>query len=376
MDPSAQLLDTVSLLYESALDDERWPLALRSLADLGGGHGTFYIVVDPLSGTVVHSEAVGVDPALNGLYVDHYAAQDVRILPALDYGIGQWMTEDMVLDRPSFERSEIFNDLLVPYEVPWVAATWTEKSAQASALLVIERGMSEGKVSSAELGVLSAASPHVIRGMRARQLGLALRQRAYWDVIEQLPFGVVLPDGHGSVIEMSRPARALQSPGGALASTGLRLHAAHPEDDARLQRAITTTLRSRRLGRLPGATLAVRKTASGRAVTVTIIPASGAVPGLAGRAPAAILFIADPDTARPPATAALRSTFGITDAEARLACLLYTGATLRDCADSLGVTMNTAKTQLRSLYSKAGFRNHVDLANALSRVGLVAPADT
>ena len=375
MDLNAQLLDTVSLLYESALDDERWPLALRSLARLGGGHGTFYIVTDPRSGTIVHSEAAGVDPALNGLYIDHYASAEVRIPPALDYGVGQWMTEDMLLDRHAFERSEIFNDLLAPYDVPWVAATWTGRSAQASALLVIERGMSEGKVSDADLDVLAAASPHVIRGMRARQLGLALRQRACWDVIERLPFGVVLLDGHGSVIEMSGPARALQSPGGALASAGLRLHAAHPDDDACLQRAIATTLQSRRLSRLPGATLAVRKTGSGSKVTITVIPACGGVPGLTGRAPAAVLFIADPDTARPPATAALRSTFGLTDAEARLACLLYTGATLRDCADSLGVTMNTAKTQLRSLYSRAGFRNHVDLANALSRVGLVAPGE-
>ena len=50
----------------------------------------------------------------------------------------------------------------------------------------------------------------------------------------------------------------------------------------------------------------------------------------------------------------LRQLFEFTPAEAALALLLANGLTLDEASDELGITRNTAKSHLSSIFSKTG----------------------
>lgn len=67
-------------------------------------------------------------------------------------------------------------------------------------------------------------------------------------------------------------------------------------------------------------------------------------------------------------SAALRTSFGLTPAEARLAALLREGLSLNDAADELGVSVNTIRNQLRAIFDKMGLRRQTDLVRALSQL--------
>ena len=67
-----------------------------------------------------------------------------------------------------------------------------------------------------------------------------------------------------------------------------------------------------------------------------------------------------------PRVAAARSGAGLTDAERRVADLIAGGATNREAAEVLFVSVRTVETHVASVYRKLGVRSRADLARTLS----------
>jgi DNA-binding CsgD family transcriptional regulator len=59
----------------------------------------------------------------------------------------------------------------------------------------------------------------------------------------------------------------------------------------------------------------------------------------------------------------------LTDAERRVAYLIADGYTDRSAAKSLGISVNTVSTHIRSAYTKLGVQSRVQLTNALRELG-------
>lgn len=62
----------------------------------------------------------------------------------------------------------------------------------------------------------------------------------------------------------------------------------------------------------------------------------------------------------------LRTSFGLTRAEWRLAEQLRTGAAVGDAAAALGISVNTARTQVKAIYTKLGVSRQSELVSRLS----------
>lgn len=69
---------------------------------------------------------------------------------------------------------------------------------------------------------------------------------------------------------------------------------------------------------------------------------------------------------------ALRTSFGLTPAETRLAALLRDGVSLAEAADELSVSVNTTRNQLRAIFEKMGLHRQADLVRALSQLAALA----
>jgi DNA-binding CsgD family transcriptional regulator len=80
---------------------------------------------------------------------------------------------------------------------------------------------------------------------------------------------------------------------------------------------------------------------------------------------AAAVFACDPETEVGPTTAALRELFGLTPAEANLASVLMTGKSLDEARDELQISLNTAKTQLKAIFSKTSTSRQAELLRLL-----------
>ena len=65
----------------------------------------------------------------------------------------------------------------------------------------------------------------------------------------------------------------------------------------------------------------------------------------------------------------LKSSFGLTNAEARLAIELARGSSLSQAAEAFGVRYQTARSQLRAVFAKTDTHRQSQLAALLARLG-------
>ena len=85
----------------------------------------------------------------------------------------------------------------------------------------------------------------------------------------------------------------------------------------------------------------------------------------------AIAVLIDPDKRWVPTEMTLRSSFGFTVAEARLAARISSGAALDTVVKSLGISKKTGRNQLMNIFAKAGVHRQAEL---VAMVGSTASA--
>ena len=79
------------------------------------------------------------------------------------------------------------------------------------------------------------------------------------------------------------------------------------------------------------------------------------------RAAAAALFVSDPEATIPTPGEILAGLHGLTAAESRLVQCLLQGKRLKDAAEELAITANTAKTHLKRIFRKTETNSQSEL---------------
>lgn len=175
-----------------------------------------------------------------------------------------------------------------------------------------------------------------------------------WDAFDAFDEGLALHDRPGRQIfantalhRLAETADGLQrAPGGAVLP-------ADPGALRLLQRALAAA-------------------AAGTPVELAVARHSGASPYLLrctpvpGRSGWTVLRVADSAARRVPSEIFLRSAFALTQAEAVLAVALCRGASLAGFSGERGISIHTARTQLRALLSKTRTERQADLVGLLS----------
>lgn len=82
----------------------------------------------------------------------------------------------------------------------------------------------------------------------------------------------------------------------------------------------------------------------------------------------AILVLIDPDGRSRPPESVLRSCFGLSAAEARLARRLAAGEALEDAAHHLSITKHTGRVQLKAIFSKVNVHRQAELVALLAQL--------
>ena len=179
-------------------------------------------------------------------------------------------------------------------------------------------------------------------------------------LLDQMKCGAVLLDPSGSVLRLNPPAERCLSKHNA--SAGQQIG---PEPQ-RATRALWQLLGgSVRIEELRQAPRAVRN--SGERPLIAHIRT---FPGLEGEA-VGLLTLVDLDERFTPNCAILQAVFGLTKAEARLACELACGDTIEDIAEEHGVSISTARVQLKSIFAKTGTNRQAELVAVLTRLATI-----
>lgn len=221
---------------------------------------------------------------------------------------------------------------------------WREKSSDALSAVALQRSSKQGPFLREDAQRLGPLIPHLVRALHVRDLLHSARQaqRAYMEVVHRLPFGVIFLNDTCRPLEIYAAAQRLIRDQQDLRYKAGRIRAMHADDDRCLQRAIMQAVTARSTQKVPGDTVFVRRSSGKRPLNIAIIPVR-TPQSFMSITPSCMLEIFDPEHTTKSAASIVRKALQLTNAEAVLACVIFTSVSLREAADQLSLSINTCK---------------------------------
>jgi DNA-binding CsgD family transcriptional regulator len=365
-----RLLSLLELIYSAVSRPDLWPVVLEEIAELIAGESTCLFASFPQ--TTVLSLA-RMDPTAWDVYSSYYASINVwmqrgeALVPD-----GDVLYSHRVIADPELEQTEFYNDYLVKNDMQYSAGLKIPLGSNLPpAFIACQRPKSKGPFQDSEGLVFQTLLPHLQRAltlylqfsqMQASVLGL----ESALDAFEHAVFGL---DRQGRVVLSNRHAEALARSGACIRLTNGRLTATHPAQNAQFETLLSEAIdASNGIGLSSGGAMLLHNNSVANSIAtplrVTVTPLRVVSPDN-GVQLAVLVFLSDPAVRPQSRTATLRSLYGLTPVETRVAELLLEGLDVRAVSEALGMTLETTRFRVKQILAKTGAGRQSELIRLL-----------
>jgi DNA-binding CsgD family transcriptional regulator/PAS domain-containing protein len=364
------LLRLVERIYDAALAPELWPTFLESLSEVVDGHAANIAHKHTGRSDFALGATARFDPEAFREYENHYSLLDPWVKSAAARGLsrtGAMETSNHLIPASEYHRTEFYNDFGLRYGINGGCSVIIRLDQHVTSVLsVTQRGREFGQP---ELALLKRLLPHLQRALQIHErLAVVGQQRsAAEEIIDRLPFGVVMVDASGAVVLVNRAAEHIFATHDGLELRDRRMFAATTPQSTEL-RALVAGAVGASCGKALGAggAIAIVRPSSKRPFQVLVTPmrTTQANPAFSSAGSAAI-FISDPDLQPLNPQDILRELYAFTPAETRFAVQLLQHKSVAEAASFLNISLNTAHTHLKKLFDKTTTRRQSELLRLL-----------
>ncbi len=282
---------------------------------------------------------------------------------------GMTYTDDAVVDRRDFLHSGFFNDFLKPREVDRLLIACLDArqtiSGASHTLLGLYRAPGREAFSERDVSLMQRLAPHLVVATRNHWSARALMQQNEMsqNALDCMNPAVIAVDAKGGVMYANRSAEALLHHGEWLRTAEGRLLPGTGVIDPGKGVALLNGLRTGL-----GGDVTLRDTRGNRAIlrTVPILPTDEDGSWVFQSAAGLVWFVLEQIGAD--AAVKLAQLFNLTAAETRILQQLAHGRDLREAANCLGVSIHTARNQLKAVLTKTGCRSQSRLLALVARM--------
>ncbi len=351
-----RLVDLIGRVYDAALDETLWSgLAV----DLAQGFNSSSIAVRirnsrngdaPLLACTAN---MVLPAAVAAEYRVHHWRHDIWANRAAELGLSKVFTSKNLISDDALERTGFYQDWLRKFEVFYIVGSVFRTGPEETCSVGFHRPRARGAYEDIDRRSVIKFLPHLQRALQIRrQMGTpTLHHLAASEALERTGIGTFVVGREGQVlhanglgVELLRKADAIRLIGGRLATT------ARSTTDRLISviaRAVDTA--AGRDSTVGGAVAVARE--GHLPLTILVAPFRPAQNGLGWTAPAAILFVRDPEQSGP-AAATLVELFDLTPTEAGIAVALANGRSVDNIARTNRISLNTARTHLKNILAK------------------------
>lgn len=363
------VLSLVDDIYAAALDPHLWQGVMKRIVDATGGvtgqlHSNSKLVLESLWAPHGFGEEV------MGQYAEYYHQHDEWTLAADAGGLVpcKATTGEQLVQFGAFKNSEFYNDFLKHFGFERLVCCYVDNGKQGDlpkTALCVYRPPGSDPFGADALDLINVLAPHVRRAvqMHWRIHDLEHDKATNVEVLENVTTGVALIDQQLRVTYLNRTALRIVKSADGLTIVQGALVASRPDEQSELSRLLgnavqaTTVLTPQWSG-----TMIVTRVSTGSAYQISVVPApkAGAFAVGSQRTAAVVLISEDPQD-RATAFENVARAYSFTAAERHLVWEILTGASLKEAASRLGISPNTAHTQLQSVFTKTGVHRKADL---------------
>lgn len=361
---SSGLFDLVSDIYDCAIDPAKWPAALERITKLVDGREAAIAFHNFSRPDFSLSTKWNTNPAFERAMQDHIAISP--LIPMAWYAeVDKPFSAFRFIGEDELKKGRWHKETVGAFGYGDTALGLLIRSTSHFAGLSILRMADQPLFDDNELEPLRLLCPHIRRAVMIADLldARALERDTLANALDLLMVAVVLTDATARIVHANEAARRHFEDGRAIRREGDQLGARAPECAAELSEAIANAASGGMID-FPKSGIAVCVTAAGgRDLAAWVLPLDGGLRRDLGATFAArvAVFIRElGDTSPFPAELFVRR-YGITPAECRVLMLLTQGMTPKEAAETLGVSLATAKTHISRLFEKTGTQRQADL---------------
>lgn len=371
-----ELSNLLGILYDAAADPSLWNPFIEQLACRTGATSGALLILDFEHSDFSLSTSWRMSADSIRLYQEHYHSLDIWAQRGLANPVGYVCTSQSLCLIPEIRTTEIYNDYMLDAGIEHGMFSILENNKSCAASVSLYRDRSRSEFSESQLQVLQFLAPHLQRAFRLHfRLSEARTHSAGVEsALNMLPTGIVMLGPGGEIIFMNRSAAGMIAEKDGLLAIGNQLRAERSVESEHLTAMVKTAISLSTKGEISagGGILIARRTRPPLHVVISPLR-NTRLQSFQGIA--AIAFVNDPLRSNRPAEAVLRTLYGLTPAESRVALLLSDGHAPREIAGLIGVTDNTVRSQIKSIFSKTGVRRQGELIRLLlSHSGLAGEA--
>jgi DNA-binding CsgD family transcriptional regulator len=367
----AALHELIGMIYEAAVDLDRWPAFLGRFAQAMNAGGTMIWVHDfdgnrtkldvtPMS----FASAIRFDPAFLESLTTYYSDRNVWVQNETQLKPGVPVNSSMLYPDRDLPQTEWYNDWLRPQGYRYAIGGLVLREANLAVKFTCLRTEKLGEYGPKELWFYAQLLPHLRRAC-AIYRRLATTQAALDGTritLDLLPMGVWLFDSAGAVLIANRASKELatRQNGLWLGSDG-RARASDAVQEKALRRLISgATLTGLAQGSEPGGAIAIDRRDGSSPLHVLVSPL--AVNSYVSRVAAcAVAFISDPSATSKTPEYLFQQLYGLTKAEARLASHLLMGKDVKGYAAEQQLSAVTVRSHLSQVLAKTGAKRQAEL---------------
>ena len=363
------LLQTLEAVHAAGLDETLWPGAMASMSRLFGSIGTTLEFVDKQAGTLIDFWGHGVPDGSEIEYAEHYLFTSPRMALSDPRRFGEIGYDYLLLDEAGMNRDAYYSEFLAKGDMRYFLSGSLIRNERQNAAIAVQRSARQGHVDEAEIGMMRSLLPHFQQAYETtRRLRSAIQSKQMLeDAFDWLSDGVIVVGEGGLVLFANASVQAFARRGDGIRIARGRLEFSASSAAGCYERALAAVQRLKEgLGDLqPADDFHVPGQAGIASYLVSVRPMEPASDRLRSTGSLALVFVRS--VSRDQAGRLLaRAVFGLTEAEADLACALVDGVPLGLYAGQKGLSINTVYTHLRHIKAKTGSQRMPELIGKLS----------
>lgn len=364
-------LNLIGQIYDSASDSSQWPQFLENLTKATGAEAARMRFVDKTSKTYNIISGFGHDRNFDQNYHDYFSKVDLLNPYIEKQPLGSTFESHLAIPCKELKKSEIYNDLFKHYDIHYGLGGNIFKRKDILARIGLHRAYAKGPFNNNERDLVKLILPHL---QRAFELGAHLEEmRAQLDDMHTALYGSSIPliliDEALNVAFMNRQAENFISDENGLFIRGNRLYTAQTSEQSQLTNIISQAV-------LIGAGkssemctgMRVCTTSDNERFNIFITPYPPRTTAFLGhnKRICAAIFIHKFNQKHTLPAGLLCALYGLTPSEIRLAENVLNGLLPNEIATKHGVSVNTIRSQLRSLFAKTETQRQAELVRLLS----------
>ncbi len=361
-------LNLVGMVYDAALDQSKWPTFLDAFAGAVGGCSAMLRSADLQAGKAGFVASVGYDPAWQSAYCNHFIKLDYLTPTLNQFKLGEAKSDDQFFSLSEQRKTEFYNDYFIPQGKIHVLGSLLAKDGNQTLLFAAQRGKRAGTFGEEQARLMGILAPHVTRAVQVhRKLSNAHVEKEWaFGALDQLRMGVILTNGAGAPLFVNRAAEQMLSARQGIDTRQGQLALSKAAETARLHQLVADAAQG-----APGANrggdmrIALPDGESLHCMVMPVPLELSARLDVALASGCVAIFLSRPSGLQLPPQR-LATLYALTPAEARLASKLAALRSVEQAADELCITAHTARSQLKSIFSKTGSKSQSELLMLLA----------